>query len=683
MVALLDDAALVHHDQPVHGRDGRQPVRDGHHRLAFHQPVQAALDRRLDLRVQRAGRLVEQQDRRVLQHHPRDRDPLALAAGQLHAAFADMRVVALATLGVGQSVDEVHRLGAFGGGAHLVLGRVGPAVHQVVAHRAVQQAGVLGDHADLASEAVLRDRGDVLTVDQHPALVHVVEAQQQVDQGRLAGARAADHADLLARADRQRQVVQHGLAAAVAEVDVVEADLAPGHRERGRAGGVLDRDRARQRGDAVLHGADVLEQAGHLPHDPVRDAVQPQRHRRGRRDRADAHLALRPQPDRHAGGGGDQAHRQRMVDDLEAADQPHLPVGGAQEVLHRAAGEAGLAVGVGEQLDGADVGVGVGDAAGHQAARVGLRGGGLAQPGHEVGQRHHVAGQPAQEGQQQRGVEAADHAQHRHEVDRDEDQDVGDDQPALAHRQRRLHQLGRDATGELVLVEAHALGEQVAVEVPAQPHREVAGQALVLAQRLQRDQQRAGQQDAAQQQQLVLLGRPPLRGRDLAEPVDDRAQHREQQRLEGADGGGQDGQHQDQPAHPVRARPDEGEEPLGRLRRRGLRKRIDEFFEPAKHGGLPVTSARPCSLQEPCGGRTPPPLRWRVGAVNGGIRRPGGGDQRAGRGSKRPCACRGAGMWSRADSVGARSTISTRCSMRPCPTQAGPQVSSGTWVSSS
>ena len=52
------------------------------------------LDRRLDLRIERRGGLVEDQDRRVLQDHPGDGDPLALAAGELDAALADVGVVA-------------------------------------------------------------------------------------------------------------------------------------------------------------------------------------------------------------------------------------------------------------------------------------------------------------------------------------------------------------------------------------------------------------------------------------------------------------------------------------------------------------------------------------------------------------------------------------------------------------
>ena len=49
------------------------------------------------------------------------------------------------------------------------LAGVGPAVEDVVAHGAVQQRGVLRDHADLRAQAVLRDVGDVLAVDQDAA----------------------------------------------------------------------------------------------------------------------------------------------------------------------------------------------------------------------------------------------------------------------------------------------------------------------------------------------------------------------------------------------------------------------------------------------------------------------------------------------------------------------------------
>ena len=137
--------------------------------------------------------------------------------------------------------------------------------------------------------------------------------------------------------------------------------------------------------------------------------------------------ALRPQPQRGAGGAGDQHHAEHVVDDLEAGDEPHLRVHGAHELLHRAARVAGLALRVREQLDGRDVGVGVGDAAGHQRARVGL----LPAPtrpsrGTKYAQRH------ARTARASRGTARSSHRSKPpstaiivDEVDDDEDQDVG------------------------------------------------------------------------------------------------------------------------------------------------------------------------------------------------------------------------------------------------------------------
>ena len=200
------------------------------------------------------------------------------------------------------------RLGAPRRGHHVGVGGVGAAVQDVVAHRAVQQRGVLRDHADRRAQTVLRDAGDVLAVDQDAARLQVVKAQQQVDDRALARTRAADQADLLAGAHAQRQVVDdpRALALAVAEVQMRELQLAACHAQRHRIRPVEHGVRPRQRVDAVLHRADLLEQVGHLPHHPVRDAVQAQRHRGGRRHRADADLPLRPQPQRGAGGGQDQ-----------------------------------------------------------------------------------------------------------------------------------------------------------------------------------------------------------------------------------------------------------------------------------------------------------------------------------------------------------------------------------------
>ena len=83
---------------------------------------------------------------------------------------------------------------------------------------------------------------------------------------------------------------------------------------------------------------------------------------------------------------------------------------------------------------------------------------------------------------------------------------------------------------------------------------------------------------AGQQQQRAALLRPQLRRLHVAQPVDDVAQHREQQRLERADDGGQQRHAQHEAAHAGRAGPDEREEALGRRRRLGVRARGRRVF---------------------------------------------------------------------------------------------------------
>ena len=98
-VPFLDDAALVHHQDAVAGEHGREPVRDHDGGALLHQPRERVLHQRLAFGIERGGRLVEQQERRVAQDRARNGDALALAAGQRDAAFADRGVELLAATG--------------------------------------------------------------------------------------------------------------------------------------------------------------------------------------------------------------------------------------------------------------------------------------------------------------------------------------------------------------------------------------------------------------------------------------------------------------------------------------------------------------------------------------------------------------------------------------------------------
>ncbi len=82
--------------------------------------------------------------------------------------------------------------------------------------------------------------GDVLPVDEDAAALEVVEAEQQVDQRRLAGAGAADQPDLLARPDGDGEILDDLGGAAIMKARVIEDDLALGDGERRSVGHVAD-----------------------------------------------------------------------------------------------------------------------------------------------------------------------------------------------------------------------------------------------------------------------------------------------------------------------------------------------------------------------------------------------------------------------------------------------------------
>ena len=86
---VLDDPAALQHHHAVEIAQGCQTMGDRNHRAPAHQPGQGLADRLFGLAVERGGRLIQQQDRRVLQEGARNGDPLPLPAGDLDAAIAD------------------------------------------------------------------------------------------------------------------------------------------------------------------------------------------------------------------------------------------------------------------------------------------------------------------------------------------------------------------------------------------------------------------------------------------------------------------------------------------------------------------------------------------------------------------------------------------------------------------
>ena len=282
---------------------------DGERRPVGRQLVETALDQHLRLGVDIACRLVEDEDRGVFEDRPRDGDPLALAAGEFDAAFADHRLVA-----VGEVLDEIVGFGGLGGRTDVGVGRVEAPVGDVVPDGAVEEIGLLADVADGLSERAAIDGGDVLAVNPDRSRVGIVEPQQELENGRFPRPGRADECERIAALDGEIEIRQHRVLLVVAEAHVVVLDAPLAH-------------------DEVVGATVVFQRLGfvHQPEDPLGGGLRPLVHidyLAELRHRPDKLLGEEDEDDELAGreGTGERAGARPRKDpqpaDEEGEDEP-------------------------------------------------------------------------------------------------------------------------------------------------------------------------------------------------------------------------------------------------------------------------------------------------------------------------------------------------------------------------
>ena len=133
--------------------DRREAVGDDERGAAVEQAAQRALDAALGADVDRARRLVEDQDARVGEQRARERDELPLAEREAEAALAELRVVAVL-----EPLDELVGADRARGGDDLLARRVGPAEGDVVGDRAGEEEALLRHDPELAAQRLLARR---------------------------------------------------------------------------------------------------------------------------------------------------------------------------------------------------------------------------------------------------------------------------------------------------------------------------------------------------------------------------------------------------------------------------------------------------------------------------------------------------------------------------------------------
>ena len=181
-----------------------------------------------DSGIERRGRLVEQNDRRIPQQRARHRDALTLAAGQLRAVLADRRVVAER-----KAHDEIVRAGRLRrgddlglAGAHACRTRCWPRWCRGTDTHPVRHRRSAGEAICATPLAI-----DCPSIRISP-LVSLIEPQQQRQHRRLAAAGGADQRRDLSGLGDKTHAVEHRLVRPVGETHLAQFDPRVGQFQR-------------------------------------------------------------------------------------------------------------------------------------------------------------------------------------------------------------------------------------------------------------------------------------------------------------------------------------------------------------------------------------------------------------------------------------------------------------------
>lgn len=243
--------------------------------------------------IERAGRLVKDDEAGIAEEGAGNDDFLPLAVAQLHTVLEPAAEHGVVT--AGQGFDQLIGAGLAGGGldGRQVVEVVDITEADVFLYAQLVFDKILKDDADLAADVFTAELTQIDTFQRDGAVGGVIEPAEQFHQGALAGAVGADQGDHFLRADGQRQAGEDFLVmGGVAEMHVLQFDafLAGGRQWCGLrrvADGVLHIEKGEEVGDeevVLVEAGDVLQHPfqgveaaleGLEVHDHVADGDQP------------------------------------------------------------------------------------------------------------------------------------------------------------------------------------------------------------------------------------------------------------------------------------------------------------------------------------------------------------------------------------------------------------------------
>src|SRR5689334_16894317 len=114
---------------------------------------------------------------------------------------------------------------------HLVVARLRASVADVLDQRAMEQGDVLRYHPDGLAQALLRHVRNVLSVNQDPPRLDVIEALHEGKERGFASAGGTNQADALPRLDAKIKARENGRTVRIGERHALERDVGASARK--------------------------------------------------------------------------------------------------------------------------------------------------------------------------------------------------------------------------------------------------------------------------------------------------------------------------------------------------------------------------------------------------------------------------------------------------------------------
>ena len=190
------DPAVFEDDDFVGLLGGRDAVRDDNRCQVLVILFQGFPDFQIRARVDGTQRVVEDQNRLIQQQHPRDRDPLFLAARQGHALFPDEGVIPFLEV-----LDVLMDRGNFRGLVYLFRIGIPGGDFDVLENARRVQERILQDDADILPYPRFFDVLEFDAVDRDAAIIIIEQAYEDAGNRRFSAAGLPDEGHRFARLD--------------------------------------------------------------------------------------------------------------------------------------------------------------------------------------------------------------------------------------------------------------------------------------------------------------------------------------------------------------------------------------------------------------------------------------------------------------------------------------------------